>query len=303
MGARLRVIRGRIRSIRSTAKITRAQQLIATSRVSKARERAAAAEPYAREITRAVSTLVTHHTALDHPILDMRPDTSRVAVLALTSDRGFCGAFNHDVIRQTEAVGGLLRDQGKEPVFYVTGRRGAEWFRFRGRETVREWSGFSGEPHYPVASEVGQTLLDAFATPTREGGVGEVHIIYNQFISMLTQKVTAHRILPIEIEERVRPVAEGALPEAPFDFEPSADAVLDALLRTYVRSRVWFMMLSSAAAEHAARRTAMTAATENALELIEQLTRQANEARQEEITTEISEIVGGAAGLHDLSTT
>ncbi|GII90267.1 F0F1 ATP synthase subunit gamma [Sinosporangium siamense] len=303
MGAQLRAIRGRIKSIKSTAKITRAQKLIATSRVGKARERARAAEPYVREITRAASILVTHHTALTHPILNQQPDTSRVAVLVLTSDRGFCGAFNHDVIRHTEALGGLLRSQGKEPVFYIAGRRGADWFHFRGREVAREWSGFSGEPHYPIAAEVGQTLLDTFAMPTREGGVGEVHVIYNRFVSMLRQQVTAHRILPIEIEEHEREDAPPpGIPEAPFEFEPSAAQVLDALLGSYVRSRVWFMMLSSAAAEHAARRAAMTSATENAEELVERLVREANDARQAEITTEITEIVGGAEGLHKLAT-
>ncbi|MBO3745516.1 F0F1 ATP synthase subunit gamma [Streptosporangiaceae bacterium NEAU-GS5] len=296
MGAQLRQIRARIRSVRSTAKITRAQELIASSRVAKARDRAKAAEPYTRELVLAVMALVGHGMRIDHPLLDQRPDASRVAVLAMTSDRGFCGGYNHNVIRRGQALVELLRSQGKEPVFYVVGRKGSDWFRFRSRPTVREWTGSSGAPTYETAAEIGQTLIDAFDTKTSEGGVGEVHVIFTEFETMLTQRTLVRRILPLEIEEREAPAGEGA-PRSPYEFEPSAADVLDALLRKYVRGRIWRMMLTSAASEHAARRTAMTAATENAQELISMLTRQANEARQAEITTELTEIVGGAEAL------
>ncbi|MEV2266103.1 F0F1 ATP synthase subunit gamma [Nonomuraea africana] len=303
MGAQLRRIRQRIRSVRSTAKITRAQELIAASRVGKARDRAMAAEPYSREISRAVSTLVSHHMRMDHALLNLRPDTSRVAVLLMTSDRGFCGGYNNNVIRRSEALSELLRDQGKEPVVHVVGRKGVEWHRFRERELAGQWTGMSGHPDYATAAEIGQTLIDAFDLPTREGGVGEVHVVYTHFLSMLSQRTTAHRILPMEVEEveeeesAEEARAGGGLPKAPYEFDPSPEAVLDELLRTYVRSRIWFMMLASAASEWAARRTAMSSATENAHDLIDRLTREANDARQAEITTEIAEIVGGAEAL------
>ncbi|GIH81499.1 F0F1 ATP synthase subunit gamma [Planobispora longispora] len=292
------MIRQRIRSVRSIAKITRAQELIATSRVSKARDRAAAGEPYAREIARAVSTLLSHRPNADHALLNLRPDTARVAVLLITGDRGFCGGYNNNVLRQGEALAALLRQQGKEPLFYLTGRKGIEWYRFRGRPVVREWVQISAAPSYGAAAEIGGELVGAYDTPTRAGGVGEVHIVFTEFVSMLTQRTTVRRILPIEVEEEAVPPGERS-PRAPFAFEPSVDAVLDVLLHRYVNALIWHMLLTSAAAEQAARRTAMMAATENARQIIGELTRQANEARQAEITTELTEIVGGAAALSD----
>lgn len=299
VGAQLRQIRQRIKSVKSTAKITRAQELIASSRVGKARDRASAAEPYAREISKAVSALVSHHMKMNHALLNERPDTSRVAVLLLTSDRGFCGGFNHNVIRQGQALIELLRDQGKVATVHVMGRKGVEWHRFRDREMTGEWEGMSGQPDYPTAAEIGQALIDAFDMPTRDGGVGEVHVVYTEFVSMLTQRTVAHRILPLEVEEvaEAEQAQEGGLPKAPYEFDPSPEAVLNEMLQKYVRSRIWYMMLSSAASEWAARRTAMMSATENAHEIIDRLTREANGARQAEITTEIIEIVGGAEAL------
>ncbi|WP_157244627.1 F0F1 ATP synthase subunit gamma [Nonomuraea typhae] len=300
MGAQLRQIRQRIRSVKSTAKITRAQELIASSRVGRARDRAAAAEPYAREISKAVSALVSHHLPMNHALLNERPDASRVAVLLLTSDRGFAGGYNQNVIKHGQALHALFEEQRKEPEYYVVGRKGIDWFRFRGRETRGQWAGMSGQPGYATAAEIGRTLVEAFDTPTREGGVGEVHVVYTEFVTMLTQAPRVIRILPMEVEE-VEGEGEGeaaaGAPMAPYEFDPDAATVLDELLEKYVRSRIWFMLLSSAAAEHAARRTAMTAATDNARDLIETLTREANEARQAEITTEITEIVGGAEAL------
>lgn len=299
MGAQLRRIRQRIRSVKSTAKITRAQELIASSRVGKAKVRAAEAEPYSREISRAVSALVSHHMQMNHALLNERPDTSRVAVLILTSDRGFAGGYNHTVIKQGQALQALFTSQGKEPTFYVVGRKGVDWFRFRGRELAGHWTGMSGQPDYATAAEIGLTLIEAFDMPTREGGVGEVHVVYTEFVSMLTQTPRITRILPMQIveEEGAEERRRAGFPKAPYEFDPTPEAVLDELLRKYVRSRIWYMMLTSAAAEHAARRTAMMAATENAHELIERLTREANEARQAEITTEINEISGGTEAL------
>lgn len=304
MGAELRQIRRRVRSVRSIAKITRAQELIASSRIIKAQQRVAASAPYAREITRAVSAVVSGATTVDHPMMAESPHPTRAAMLLVTSDSGFCGGYNANVLREGEALAGLLRDGGMEPVPYVVGRKGVTWHRFRGREMAGEWSGFTDLPSYRHAEEIGRRLVEAFRTPADEGGVDEIHVIYTEFVSMLTQRVAVHRILPLEIEEREveeAPGAEGpAGREAPpplYDFEPSAEAVLDSLLPNYIESRIWHMLLQAAASVHAARRRAMKAATDNANELIEGLTLRANQARQAEITQEISEIVGGANAL------
>ncbi|GAA3116485.1 F0F1 ATP synthase subunit gamma [Streptosporangium carneum] len=300
MGAELRAIRARIRSVRSTAKITRAQELIASSRIPKARQRLEAARPYAEEITRVSSIMISHGTRMDHALLNRRPDTSRVAVLVMSSDRGFCGAFNNNALRQGDALATLLREQGKEPTFYLCGRKAVDFYRFRHRKTEREWVGLSDSPVYEVAAEIGQTLVEAFDMPTREGGVGEVHVVFTEFVSMLNQQTRVHRILPLEIEEQeIGGGGEGSLaaPPPPYEFEPNPGAVLDMLLRQYVRGRIWRMLLESSAAEHASRRQAMMSATENAHELVAQLTRRANSARQGEITTELTEISGGAEAL------
>jgi F-type H+-transporting ATPase subunit gamma len=294
MGAELRALRARIRSVRSTAKITRAQELIASARISRARSRVQATRPYARELEQAVSALVTHHVPIDHPLLLERPDASRAAILLLTSDRGFCGGYNHTVMRQGEALAQRLRAQGAEPLYYLAGRKSVETFRFQGRQIEAEWTGFSGQPEYRAAAEIGRTLVDAFLKPTREGGVGAVHVVYTEFVSMLNQRLAVRRILPLEVVE-ADPDEARAVPPA-YEFEPSPVQVLDGLLRQYVHGRIWHMLLEAAAAEWAARRTAMMAATENAQEIVDRLTRQANEARQGEITTELSEIVGGSAG-------
>ncbi len=297
MGAQLRALRSRIRSIKSTAKITRAQELIAASHITKAQERLNAATPYARQITRAVTALVSHHVHLDHALLNENPDRSRAAILLITSDRGFCGGYNYSVLRQGEALAEKIREEGREPVFYVTGSKGGDYFTFRGRPMEGQWHGFSGAPTYAAAAEIGQRLTDAYCIPTREGGVGEVHVVYTEFVSMLTQRLTVRRILPLEIED-VDAADLGGTPPA-YEFEPGPALVLDELLRQYVHGRIWHLLLQAAAAEHAARRQAMMSATDNANELIDKLSRKANEARQEEITNELSEIVAGANALND----
>lgn len=213
MSAELRQIRRRIRSVKSTAKITRAQELIASSRIIKAQQRVAASAPYAREITRAVSTVVSGAAGVDHPLTAENPNPTRAATLLVTSDRGFCGACNANVLREAEALAGLLRDEGKESVPYVVGRKGIAWHRFRGREMAGEWSGFTDLPAYRHAEEIGQRLVEAFRTPAEDGGVDEIHVVYTEFVSMLTQRVAVRRILPLEIEEREEEEpAEGALP-------------------------------------------------------------------------------------------
>jgi F-type H+-transporting ATPase subunit gamma len=295
MGAELRAVRRRIKSVQSTAKITRAQELIASSRIIKAQRRAHEAEPYAREITRAVEAVVSRSGQIDHPLTNEPKNPTRAAVLILTSDRGFCGGFNTNVLREAQRLRGLLAENGLETVPFVAGRKGLSWHRFRGREMAGEWSGFSDSPAYENAREITEALLAAYNQPTEEGGVDEIHVVYTDFVSMLTQQPIVRRVLPLEIEETTEEPASGPIPI--YDFEPSPEAVLDALLPWYIESRLFYCLLDSAAAEIASRRRAMKSATDNAHDLLEQLTREANKARQAEITQEISEIVGGANAL------
>ena len=295
MGAQLRAVRRRIRSVQSTAKITRAQELIASSRIIKAQQRLNAAAPYARELTRAVEAVVSRSENIDHPLTQPVVSPTRAAVVILTSDRGFCGGFNANVLREAQSLRALLESQRIETLTYVAGRKGIGWHRFRGREMVAEWSGFSDTPRQENAAEITRSLLDAFNRPTPDGGVDEIHVVYTRFVSMLTQEAVVHRLLPLAIEPTEEPPPAGPLPI--YEFEPSPEDVLNALLPWYVESRIFQAMLDSAASEIAARRRAMKSATDNANELIEQLSREANKARQAEITQEISEIVGGANAL------
>jgi F-type H+-transporting ATPase subunit gamma len=291
MGAQLRAVRRRISSVTSIAKITRAQELIASSRIVKAQQRMRAAEPYSRELTRAVEAVVSRSTAVTHPFTTERPLPSRAAVLVLTSDSGFCGAYNSNVLREASRLRALLDDRRVEPLLYVAGRKGIGWHNFRGIEMEATWAGFSANPQYRNAQEIAAPLLSAFT----EGEVDEIHLVCTDFVSMLTQRPSVRRVVPLEIEETTEPAPLGQLPQ--YEFEPSPDKVLDALLPQYVTSRIYFAMLEAAASELASRRRAMKAATDNANELLENLTRDANNARQSEITQEISEIVGGANAL------
>ncbi len=295
MGAQLRAVRRRIRSVQSTAKITRAQELIASSRIIKAQQRVRDARAYDREITRAVTAVVSRSGQVDHPLTRPAPNPERAAVLILTSDRGFAGGYNATVLREAQGLQEMLRGRHVTPVRFVSGRKGITWHSFRDLEIAAQWSGFSETPAHTNAAEITQVLLDAFAAPTSGGGVDEIYIVYNEFVSMLTQRPVIRRLLPLEIEETTEEAVGGPLPI--YEFEPSAQEVLDALLPWYIESRIFRALLDAAAAEIAARRRAMKSATDNANELVDRLTLEANKARQAEITQEISEIVGGANAL------
>jgi F-type H+-transporting ATPase subunit gamma len=295
MGAQLRAVRRRIRTVQSTAKITRAQELIASSRIIRAQQRFRDAEPYAREITRAVTAVVSRSSSqISHPLTTPAERPARAAVLIMTSDRGFCGGYNASVLREAQALAERLRGQDETAVPFVSGRKGIVWHSFRDLPVAAQWSGFSDAPTHAHADEITRALLDAFAMPADEGGVDEIYVVFTEFISMLTQRPAVRRLLPLEIEETTQEPA-GGLPS--YEFEPSPENVLDALLPWYVESRIYHGLLDAAAAEIAARRTAMKAATDNAHELVDRLTLEANKARQAEITQEISEIVGGANAL------
>jgi F-type H+-transporting ATPase subunit gamma len=281
--------------VKSIAKITRAQELIASSRIIRAQQRMRAAQPYARELTRAVEAVVSRSAQVTHPFTTERPSPRRAAVLILTSDSGFCGAYNANVLRESARLRASLNERGLDPVLYVAGRKGIVWHRFRDLPLSGEWGGFSAQPEYRYAQQISETLLEAF---TRDDSpVDEIHLVGTEFVSMLTQRPVARRLTPLEIEETSEPAPSGPLPQ--YEFEPAPDKVLDALLPQYVASRIFFALLEAAASELASRRKAMKAATDNANELLDNLTRVANNARQGEITQEISEIVGGANALAD----
>ena len=294
MGAELRVYDRRIKSVKSTKKITKAMELIAASRISKAQAAVAAARPYEREITRVLSALASQST-IDHPLVNDNPNPTRAAVLVITSDRGLAGGYSSNALKQAEALSGLLRGEGKEPVLYVIGRKGVGFFRYRNRPMADSWTGFSERPTYLDAKAAADTLIEAFVRDTEDGGVDEIHVVYTEYVSALTQRPVAARVLPLVIEESDAPPVDGPLPL--YEFEPSPESLLDALLPRYVETRVFASLLASAASESAARRRAMKAATENAEELIKSLTRAMNSARQAAVTQEISEIVGGANAL------
>ncbi|MCG8920129.1 F0F1 ATP synthase subunit gamma [Actinokineospora sp. PR83] len=306
--AQLREIRQRIKSAQSFKKIFKAQELIATSRISKAQARVAASKPYSDEITSVLTALATGAANLDSPLLVERGRTGRVGVLVVTSDRGLCGGYNANVLRAAEELQALLREQGKTPVVYVIGRKGLNFYRFRQREVAASWTGFSEAPGYAHAAEAGQTLISAFLTgaddqgddPGPDGilGVDELHVVYTEFVSMLSQKPVAKRVAPLEVEYTEEGEAKAATGISPaYSFEPSAEVLLGNLLPKYVNTRIYAALLESAASESAARRTAMKAATDNADELVRSFTRVANQVRQAQITQEISEIVGGVEAL------
>ena len=304
MALSVREYRARIKSTESMKKITRAMELIAASRIIKAQQRAQSAAPYARELTRAVSAVATFSN-VDHALTVEPSNPTRAAILIVTSDRGLAGAYSSSVLKEAERLVEKLRGEGKEVDLYVTGRKGEAYFKFRQRPVVQTWTGFSDQPTYDVASDIGATLISAFlnetGSTTEEGeapGVDEVHLVYTRFRSMLSQEPTAVRLLPLEVVEgEEKPAEEDLLPL--YEFEPSASEVLDSLLPRYVQSRIFFALLQAAASELAARQKAMKSATDNADELIKKYKRIANQARQAGITQEISEIVGGVNALAD----
>lgn len=297
MAATLRELRGRIRSAGSIKKITKAQELIATSRLPKAQNRLESARPYAFEITRMLTTLAGE-AALDHPLLVERAEPTRAGVLVVSSDRGLCGAYNSGIFRRSEQLFAQLRDEGKEPVLYTVGRKAQNYYTFRNWDIVASWSGFSEQPQYESAAEIGSTLVDAFmkgAGDDDDQGVDELHIVYSEFKSMMSQTPVAHRMAPLVVEY----VEEDPGPRTLYSFEPDATTLFDALLPRYLTTRVYASMLESAASELASRQRAMKSATDNADDLIKALTLEANRERQAQITQEISEIVGGANALAD----
>jgi F-type H+-transporting ATPase subunit gamma len=298
MGAQLRVYKRRIRAITATKKITKAMEMIAASRIVKAQRKVAASMPYATELTRAVTAVATGSNT-KHALTTEVEAPTRAAIVLITSDRGLAGGYSSNAIKQADRLTERLRAEGKEVDSYIVGRKGVAYYGFRERKVTDSWTGFTDSPAYADAKRVAAPLIEAIQLETAEGGVDELHIVYTEFVSMMTQNPVDGRMLPLSLDQA--PEETGAKGEILplFDFEPSAEDVLDALLPRYVESRIYNALLQSAASEHAARRRAMKAATDNAGDLIKSLSRLANAARQAEITQEISEIVGGASALAD----
>ncbi|MCV7381817.1 F0F1 ATP synthase subunit gamma [Mycobacterium alsense] len=306
MAATLRELRGRIRSAGSIKKITKAQEMIATSRIGRAQARLEAARPYAFQITAMLTTL-SGEAALDHPLLVEREEPKRAGVLVVSSDRGLCGAYNSSIFRRSEELFSLLREEGKTPVVYTVGRKALNYFRFRNWDITESWTGFSEQPQYENAAEIASTLVETFMkgagdegdgqSAGDEGGQGvdELHIVYSEFKSMMSQAAVAHRIAPLVVEYVEATEDLHTL----YSFEPDATTLFESLLPRYVTTRVYAALLESAASELASRQRAMKSATDNADDLIKELTLMANRERQAQITQEISEIVGGANALAD----
>jgi F-type H+-transporting ATPase subunit gamma len=291
MGAQLRVYRQKIKSAQTTKKITRAMELISASRIAKAQARVAAATPYSRAVTRAVSAVATYSN-VSHPLTTEPEKITRAAIVIFTSDRGLAGAFSSNVLKESEALTAKLESEGKKVDYYLVGRKSVSFFNFRRRESVKSWIGGTDLPVFDTAKEIADTVLAAFG----EEGVQEIHLVYNRFVSMISQEPDVVRLLPLEVVEGVEAPAENEIFPL-YEFEPDVNKVLDALLPVYIESRIFNAMLQSAASEHAARQKAMKSATDNADKLIKNYTRLSNAARQSEITQQISEIVGGADAL------
>lgn len=300
MGAQIREYRQRIRSVSSIKKITRAMELMAASRVVKARQRVEDTTPYALAITRALSACASH-SDIEHPLTTEAQEPVRAAVLIIASDRGLAGAYSASVLKESEQLIEKMRQEKKDVIPYLYGRKAVGFYKFRRREFAEAWEGGTDAPLYERAAEIADVLTEAFLTPQSEGGVDEVHVVYTRFRSMVTQEPRTLRMLPMEVVDESKfeqgEVVTDILPL--YEFEPSPEEVLDAVLPQYVRHRIFNCMLQAAASELAARQRAMKSATDNAEELIKTYTRLANQARQAEITQEISEIVGGANALAD----
>ena len=292
-GGQERILRGRIRSVQATKKITRAMELIAASRIVKAQQRVAAAVPYSERITEVVKDLAAGGSGLDSPFLKQRDAVRTTCYVAITADRGLCGGYNSGVMRATE--GEVKADvlAGKNYVVIPVGRKAEGYFRFRGYTIGKSFNGFSDAPSYADAKAIGEHVVDLFV----RGEVDRVELIYTRFISAGSQEVVRRPLVPLERDVVAGGDGKAGATGTEYEFEPTPETILDTLLPRYAEARVYAALLNAAASEHAFRQRAMKSATDNAEELIKNLSRVMNRARQDSITTEIMEIVGGAEAL------
>ncbi|BDR53673.1 ATP synthase gamma chain [Bombiscardovia nodaiensis] len=301
--------KSRIASTSSLEKIFNAQEMIASSHIAKARRVALEAKPYSDAIFDAVQALVAHTDDIQHPIIKKNEKNPRVAVLALTADRGMAGAYTSSILRETETLLGKLDQAGRQPELYVYGRRGASYYKYRNRQVAKTWEGDTDKPGVEIAQEIADTLLDAYMLPAEKGGVAELYIVFTEFVNMVVQKVRVLRMLPLELVQAddASSAVDAPVPSeggqsreitALYSFEPSPDKVLDAILPKYIQGRIHECLLTAAASETASRQNAMHTATDNARSLIDDLTRKLNASRQASITQELTEIIGSADALN-----
>jgi F-type H+-transporting ATPase subunit gamma len=293
-----RVLRGRIKSIKSTKKITRAMELIAASRIVKAQQRVAAARPYSEQITAVMGNLAAGGAGLDHPLLQERDPVRKVGFIVISADRGLAGAYNSTVIRTGERALLAHQAEGRDYELTLSGKKAEGYFRYRDYRIGDAFSGYAEVPSYEDARRVAQAAMERYEKGSgEEGGTDQVELIYTKFLSMGSQKVVNVRLLPLEKETLEDAAGSGDGPQSAYEFEPEPAQILERLLPRYVEGRVFAAMLDAAASEQAARQRAMKAATDNAEELMKNLATVANKVRQAGITTEIMEIVGGAEAL------
>jgi F-type H+-transporting ATPase subunit gamma len=285
----LRVLRRRIRSVKSTQKITKAMELIAASRINRARRAVEAARPYAMMITEVISSLAVSSEVGDHPLIAPHESIRRVGLVIVTSDRGLAGAYNTNVLRRAERLAKEERDAGREVVIYSLGRKAETYFKYRQQSIAESWTGIADQPRFASACEIGDRVMKDYTA----GELDRVWLVYTDFKSAMTQVSAVAQVLPVEPQQ----FEGGSAYPAQFLFEPAPEDILTMLIPRYVQHRIFAGLLEGAASEHASRQRAMKAASDNAGDIIEDLTREANRARQAAITTEISEIVGGAEAL------
>jgi F-type H+-transporting ATPase subunit gamma len=292
-GGKERVLRRRIKSVESTKKITRAMELISASRIVKAQQRVAAARPYSEQITEVIRNLARAGAGKTHPLLSERETVNKVGFVVIAADRGLAGGYNSSVIRAAERSLKEHQSQGRDYSLILVGKKASDYFRFRGYRVDALFTGMTDQPRYEDARQVAEDVMRRF----EEAEVDLVELAYTQFLSLGTQRVQVRRFVPIEAAAITEDRHAGGGPEADYEYEPDPDAILDKLLPRYAEARLFAAMLDASASEHAARQRAMKSATDNAEELIKVVARQMNRARQESITNEIMEIVGGAEAL------
>lgn len=314
-------LKSRIASTQSLGKIFRAQEMIASTHILKARQVAQNAEPYAVAIDDTLAILLQHAHNVDHPIFRKVREDHRVGVLAITADRGMAGPYTANVLRETEALLSKLDENGEIPELYVTGARGVSYYKYRSRDLHKTWTGDSLKPGVAMAQDIANALLSDYCLPAEKGGISEVYIVYTRFINLVSQEVHVLRMLPIEliedsefesyrtghqvdsvgrqldIQEHLKKEQSTVVVDPLYEFEPSVEEVLDDVLPRYIASRIHSCLLTSAASEMASRQNAMRVARDNAKKLIDELTRQLNQSRQASITQELSEIIGSADAL------
>ncbi|HWG73265.1 MAG TPA: F0F1 ATP synthase subunit gamma [Acidimicrobiales bacterium] len=297
-GGQERVLRRRIRSVQSTKKITRAMELIAASRIVRARQAITAARPYVEKMAEVVADLADTPDASTHPMFRRPDSTARAALVVITGDRGLAGAYNTSVLRAAERRAAEHRGRGAEVMLVTTGRKAESYFRFRNQPVAESVTGVSDRPGFDDARRVVAAVMEAFTA----GEVDQVDLVYTRFVSMGTQTVTTRQLVPLE--DRAEEGARGGEDDhhrVAYEYEPDPREILDQLLPRWLEAEVFAALLEAAASEHAARQRAMKAATDNADELTKTLSRVMNRARQDTITSEIMEIVGGAEALRQSS--